>query len=91
MTVDTKTQDAAQPTATLPIPEADPTFNWKNCWYPVAFLQDLPKDRPYSFSLYDEPLVLFRNQEWQLAWQLWRLSQTVFGIKSGQCRLLCWQ
>ncbi|MBW4645567.1 MAG: aromatic ring-hydroxylating dioxygenase subunit alpha [Goleter apudmare HA4340-LM2] len=41
-------------------------FNWKNCWYPVTFIQDLPTDRPYSFSLYDEPFVLFRNQQGKL-------------------------
>jgi phenylpropionate dioxygenase-like ring-hydroxylating dioxygenase large terminal subunit len=32
----------------------------------VTFAQDLPGDRPMGFSLYDEPLVLFRNQEGQL-------------------------
>ena len=61
MTVDTKTKDTVQSTATSPIPEAEQTFNWKNCWYPVTFLQDLPENRLYSFSLYDEPLVLFRQ------------------------------
>lgn len=34
-------------------------FDWRNCWYPVTFLRDLPQDAPYPFSLYDEPLVLF--------------------------------
>lgn len=38
-------------------------FNWNQCWYPVCFLQDLPKNHPYSFSLYDEPLVLFKDKE----------------------------
>lgn len=37
-------------------------FNWRNCWYPVTFVQDFPSDRPYSFSIYDEPLVLFKDQ-----------------------------
>lgn len=37
----------------------EPAFDWRACWYPVAFSQDLPRDRPYGFSLYDEPLVLF--------------------------------
>lgn len=63
MIVDTKTQDIAQSTDTLPQPETESTFHWRNCWYPVVFVQDLPKNRPYSFSLYDEPFVLFTNQE----------------------------
>ena len=41
-------------------------FNFRHCWYPVCFLQDLSTERPYSFSLYDEPFVLFKNQAGQL-------------------------
>lgn len=41
--------------------ETDQKFTWQNCWYPIIFVQDLPKHRPYGFSLYDEPLVLFRD------------------------------
>ncbi|HBB35230.1 MAG TPA: (2Fe-2S)-binding protein [Cyanobacteria bacterium UBA9273] len=52
--------------ATLPLSEAQREFNWKNGWYPVCFQQDLPINRPYSFSLYDEPFVLFANKEEQL-------------------------
>jgi len=37
-------------------------FNWKNCWYPICFRRDLPPDQPYSFSLYDEPFVVFKHQ-----------------------------
>ncbi len=51
---------------TAPLPEAEQEFNWKNCWYPVTFSQDLPNNRPYGFTLYDEPLVLFRNGEGKL-------------------------
>ena len=58
--------ETAQATATLPIPKKEQEFNWKNCWYPVTFVQDLPKDRPYRFSLYDESFVLFRNQDGKL-------------------------
>lgn len=36
MTADLKTQDSAQPTATLLILEADQAFYWRNCSYPVA-------------------------------------------------------
>lgn len=38
-----------------------PAFDWKNTWYPVSFHQDLAKDRPTGFTLYDEPLVLYFN------------------------------
>lgn len=34
-------------------------FAWQDCWYPAGFLRDLPRDRPISVSLYDQPLVLF--------------------------------
>ncbi|WP_295881131.1 Rieske 2Fe-2S domain-containing protein [uncultured Thiohalocapsa sp.] len=45
-------------------PSADPEpaakrFDWRQHWYPVAFVRDLLRDRPHAFSLYDEPLVLF--------------------------------
>lgn len=56
---------SARPT-TEPIPELDQQFDWRNCWYPVTFLQDFPEDRPYPFSLYDEPLLLFRDSKGQL-------------------------
>ncbi len=41
----------------------DQSFVWQNCWYPAAFLQDLPRDKPTSLSLYDQPLVLFFDSE----------------------------
>lgn len=84
MTFDIQTQDTEKITATLPIPEADQTFNWKNCWYPIAFLQDLPKDRPYSFSLYDEPLVLFTNQEGKQTCLIDRCPHRAAKLSDGQ-------
>lgn len=36
-------------------------FNWQQCWYPVTFAQDLNLNKPYSFSLYDEPFVIFTH------------------------------
>lgn len=36
------------------------TFDWVRCWYPVAFVRDLPDAKPFGFSIHDEPLVLFR-------------------------------
>lgn len=37
----------------------DQIFDWENCWYPVSFLCDLPLVKPFGFTLYDEPMVLF--------------------------------
>lgn len=42
-------------------------LNWQNHWYPVVFQVDMPVDTPYSFALYGEPLVLFRDQQGRLA------------------------
>ena len=53
-------------TETTAAPQVEQEFNSRNCWYPVTFSQDLPHDRPYGFSLYDEPLVLFRNSQGDL-------------------------
>jgi phenylpropionate dioxygenase-like ring-hydroxylating dioxygenase large terminal subunit len=66
MIADKPIKEQAQKTAIVPRLEGNPEFNWKHCWYPVTFVQDLPKERPYSFSLYDEPLVLFKNQDGKL-------------------------
>lgn len=84
MTIDSKVQDVVKLTATLPISEADQTFDWKKCWYPIVFCQDLPKDRPYSFSLYDEPLVLFRNKEGRLACLIDRCPHRAAKLSDGQ-------
>lgn len=43
------------------------TFDWENCWYPVSFLRDLPRDRPTRVTLYDTGLVLFFDGDGQLA------------------------
>lgn len=50
--------DASDPTGIKDRSEQQ-DFDWKNCWYPVSFLQDLPRDVPTGFTLYDMPLVLF--------------------------------
>ena len=67
MTIASNKQEIQQSIVTSPILDASQEFNWKHCWYPVAFVQDLPKHRPYSFSLYDEAFVLFRNQDGKLS------------------------
>jgi len=47
-------------------PERGRDFDWRDCWYPVPFLCDLPQDRPTRVSLYDEPLVLFFDAQGQV-------------------------
>ncbi|HEY9741424.1 MAG TPA: Rieske 2Fe-2S domain-containing protein [Coleofasciculaceae cyanobacterium] len=84
MTVAARTPEAAQATATSPLPNTEQAFNWKHCWYPVAFVQDLPKNRPYSFSLYDEPFVLFRNQDGKLSCLTDRCPHRAAKLSDGQ-------
>ncbi len=66
MTLTPNKLETTAKTAPSAIPETEAQFNWRNCWYPVTFSQDFPLDRPMGFSLYDQPLVLFRNQAGQL-------------------------
>ena len=66
MTLTPNIPEISTPTDIITSSETNQEFNWRNCWYPVTFIQDLPSKRPYSFSLYDQPLVLFRNEDGQL-------------------------
>lgn len=84
MTTEIKTPETAQPTSTLPSPEQEQKFDWRQCWYPVNFVQDLPKNRPYTFSLYDEPFVLFRNQDGKLICLTDRCSHRAAKLSDGQ-------
>lgn len=61
MTLETKQIQVTPINSAFETLESQSEFNWRKCWYPVCFLQDLPINRPYSFSLYDEPFVLFKN------------------------------
>ena len=54
-------------TESLPTSDPQQQFDWKNCWYPITFVRDFPRNRPYGFTLYDEPFVLFRDQDGKLA------------------------
>ena len=52
----------------VPLPATQTTdagSDWRSQWYPVAFVEDLPDDRPYAFTLFDQPLVLFRDAQSQ--------------------------
>lgn len=84
MTITPNKPNAEQSIVTLPEPETNQEFNWINCWYPVTFLQDLPKDRPYSFSIYDEAFVLFRNQKGKLGCLTDRCPHRAAKLSDGQ-------
>ena len=36
---------------------------WRRSWYPVAFLKDLPQDRPTAFTLLAQDLVLWHDRQ----------------------------
>lgn len=53
--------------AEQPVQQIDaPQLNWRTCWYPIAFTVDIPADRPYGFSIFAEPFVIFRDSQNQL-------------------------
>lgn len=66
------------------IPEQEQEFHWQECWYPICFIQDLTKNRPYSFSLYEEPFVLFKNQDGQLVCLSDRCPHRAAKLSDGQ-------
>ncbi|MEH2374760.1 aromatic ring-hydroxylating dioxygenase subunit alpha [Nostoc sp.] len=84
MSLETKTLQATTSTSTFETPEENQEFNWRQCWYPVTFVQDLPPNRPYSFSLYDEPLVLFKDQNGQFICLTDRCSHRAARLSDGQ-------
>jgi phenylpropionate dioxygenase-like ring-hydroxylating dioxygenase large terminal subunit len=45
----------------------DPSrFDWREAWYPVAYLRDLPKGQPTPFPLLGEDLVIWWDgQQWR--------------------------
>lgn len=77
-------EERAKQTVNAPIAEAEEGFNWRHCWYPVTFLQDLPLDRPFSFSLYDEPYVLFKNKDGQFGCVTDRCPHRAAKLSDGQ-------
>ena len=45
----------------------DRAFSWRQNWYPIAFIQDVPIGLPYKFMLFDEPMVVFMKEEEDLS------------------------
>ncbi|MBN3908477.1 MAG: Rieske 2Fe-2S domain-containing protein [Nostoc sp. NMS1] len=84
MTLETETLQATSSTSTFEAPKNQQEFNWRESWYPVCFLQDLPTDRPYTFSLYEEPFVLFKDQNGQLVCLTDRCPHRAARLSDGQ-------
>lgn len=95
MTMDAATPtEANSPAAPVPVPSPvldaapdtaqDREFDWRNCWYPVSFLCDLPRDRPTAVSLYDEPLVLFFDAEGRVTCLRDRCPHRAARLSDGQ-------
>lgn len=82
MIIDANIEGQAKQTALKP--DQEQGFNYRHCWYPVSFLQDLPTERAYSFSLYDEPFVLFKNQDGQLVCLTDRCPHRAARLSDGQ-------
>lgn len=59
------------------------SFDWQKCWYPVTFVQDLPLDKPFAFSIYDEPFVIFYHNS-KLVCLSDRCSHRAAKISDGQ-------
>lgn len=60
------------------------SFNWRTCWYPITFAVDLPADRPYGFSIFGEPLVIFRDQDGELICLVDRCPHRLAKLSDGQ-------
>ena len=41
------------------------SFDWREAWYPVAFVEDIPKKQSYSVDIFNEPyLLVWANNKW---------------------------
>jgi phenylpropionate dioxygenase-like ring-hydroxylating dioxygenase large terminal subunit len=75
--------DAVQP-AQAATKENPDRFHWRTCWYPIAFVVDLPENAPYGFSIFGEPLVLFRDGSGTLICVLDRCPHRLAKLSDGQ-------
>ena len=83
MMLDTQTPQTPT-TSALEISQQKQEFNWRQCWYPVCFVRDLPTNCPYSFSLYDESFVLFKNKDGQFVCLTDRCPHRAARLSDGQ-------
>lgn len=80
-TVNNETIKSVKHSATM---GSKPNFNWQECWYPVCFVQDLSVNTTHSFSLHNEPFVLFKTQDGELACLLDRCSHRAAKLSDGR-------
>jgi len=70
----TLTLEPVSSSATLPAGGDNPDcFDWKEVWYPVAYLEDLAKTKPMTFTLLEQNLVIW----WDAQGHTWRAFQDV--------------
>ncbi|MEH1921376.1 aromatic ring-hydroxylating dioxygenase subunit alpha [Nostoc sp.] len=84
MILETKKIETTPKNSTFETLESQSEFDWRKCWYPVCFLQDFPINRPYRFSLYEEPFVLFKNTDGQIICLTDRCAHRAARLSDGQ-------
>ncbi|HIK46330.1 MAG TPA: Rieske 2Fe-2S domain-containing protein [Leptolyngbyaceae cyanobacterium M65_K2018_010] len=73
----TATQDpptpqlSAQPIALAPGGPDPNRFDWAEAWYPVAYVEDLDRQRPSRFTLLERDIVIW----WDAQGQAWRVFE----------------
>ena len=76
--------DPELPDETVGDEQEEKSFDWQECWYPVSFLRDIPRDRPVGFTLYDRPLVLFFESGGQVVCLRDRCAHRAARLSDGQ-------
>lgn len=74
------------PTPQAPSSAENERFNWRTVWYPIVFEVDFPTNRPYRFSIFAEPFVLFRDENADLVCLMDRCSHRLAKLSDGQLR-----
>ncbi|GAQ77973.1 translocon at the inner envelope membrane of chloroplast TIC55 [Klebsormidium nitens] len=59
-------------------------YNWQTEWYPVYITEQMPKDRPMAFTLFDTPLVLFYDGTGKLSCVEDRCPHRAAKLSEGQ-------
>lgn len=62
------------------------TFHWRTCWYPIIFAVDLQPSKPYAFSIFGQPFVLFRGARSTLICLTDRCPHRLAKLSDGKVR-----
>lgn len=68
----------------LPANQTEPRQDWDNIWYPVSFVEDVPKDTPMGFRLQGKPIVLFVDGDDQIVCLLDRCPHRAARLSDGR-------